>query len=133
MKIKILSIFISFLILNSTFIVLGKIMVNENSKNEFSVKINIDPYSVIYEGDIINSTITGNYNVKYWQINNQNKHTTFYDDDPVIYDPEPTPLDTEYVTLTVNAENEFGKASDSVKVMIKRIYLKFMIIKRLQG
>ncbi len=86
------------------------------------VKINIDPYTIIYEGDIINCTITGNPTIKYWSINNQSRHTTFHDNDPIIFDPEPTPLDTNYVNLTVYAENEYGDASDSVQVMIKRIY-----------
>jgi len=35
-----------------------------------TVKINIEPYSIIYEGDVINCTITGNPNVFYWKINN---------------------------------------------------------------
>ncbi|MCX6667947.1 MAG: DUF3604 domain-containing protein [Euryarchaeota archaeon] len=87
-----------------------------------TVKINIDPNTIIYEGDIINCTITGNPTFVYWSINNQSKHTTFYGDDPVIFDPEPTPLDTEYVTLTVYAENACGNASDSVRVIVKRIY-----------
>jgi hypothetical protein len=86
------------------------------------VKINIDPYSIIYEGDIIDCEITGIPNIKYWTINNQSKHTTFYENNPVIFDPEPTPLDQDYVTLTVYVENDAGNASDSVQVIIKRIY-----------
>jgi len=54
---------------------------------------------VIYEGDIIDCNITGNPDVKYWQINHGNKHTTFYGDNPVIFDPEPTPLNVDYVNL----------------------------------
>jgi len=46
-----------------------------------TVKINIDPYSTIYEGDIINCLITGEPFFKYWSINNQSKHKTFYGDD----------------------------------------------------
>jgi hypothetical protein len=87
-----------------------------------TVKINIDSNSIIYEGDIINCSITGDPISKYWSINNQSKHTTFYGDDPIIFDPEPTPLGTDYVTLTVYAENAYGNASDSVQVIVKRIY-----------
>jgi len=87
-----------------------------------TVKINIDPNTIIYEGDIINCTITGDPIYKYWSINNQSKHTTFYGGNPVIYDPEQTPLDTNFVNLTVYTENEFGNASDTVKISIKRIY-----------
>ena len=86
------------------------------------VKINIDPYTIVYEGDILNCTITGNPTLKYWFINNQSSHTTFYENDPVIFDPEPTPLDDKYVNLTVYAENAVGSDSDTVKIMIKRIY-----------
>ena len=86
------------------------------------VKINIDPYTTIYEGDIINCTITGSPTIKYWSINNQSKRTTFQNNDPIIFDPEPTPLDTDYVDLTIFAENEHGGNSDTVRVMIKRIY-----------
>jgi hypothetical protein len=92
------------------------------NSNPPTVIINIDPYSVIYEGDIIDCDITGDPTVLYWTINNQSRHTTFYDDDPIVFDPEPTPLDTNYVNLTVYVENEAGKASDAVLVMIKRIY-----------
>lgn len=87
-----------------------------------TVKINIDPYTIIYEGDIIDCNITGNPTVKYWSINSQSLHTTFYDDNPVIFDPEPTPLEDTYVDLTVYVENEAGNSSDTVPVMIKRIY-----------
>jgi len=87
-----------------------------------TVKINITPNSIIYEGDIIDCDITGNPTVKYWLINNQSKHTTFYEGDPIIFDPEPTPLEDTYVNLTVYAENNVANASDTVKVMIKRIY-----------
>ena len=86
------------------------------------VKINIDPYTIIYEGDIINCTITGSPTLKYWSINNQSSHTTFHYNDPIILDPEPTPLDTNYVNLSVYAENEFGSNTDSIQVIIKRIY-----------
>ena len=87
-----------------------------------TVTINIDPYTVIYEGDIIDCDITGNPTVLYWTINKQSPHTTFYGDDPIIFDPEPTPLGDTYVDLTVYAENNVGADSDTVRVMIKRIY-----------
>ena len=87
-----------------------------------TVKINIHPHTIIYEGDIIDCTITGNPTIKYWAINNQKKHTTFYDNNPIIFDPEPTPLNTNYVKLTVYVENSVGNASDTVWVIIKRIY-----------
>ena len=87
-----------------------------------TVIINIEPDSVIFEGDVINCTITGNPTIKYWAINNQKQHTTFYNNNPVIFDPEPTPLDSDNVTLTVYVENEFGSNSDSVVVNIKRLY-----------
>ena len=87
-----------------------------------SVKINIDSNTTIYEGDIINCSITGDPIFKYWSINNQSQHITFYGDDPIIFDPEPTPPDKDYVTLTIYTENEFGNASDSVQVVVKRIY-----------
>ena len=122
MKIKIVSILVILVILNSTFIVIGKIKTNEDKGNVPSVKINIDPYTIVYEGDIIDCSITGNPTLKYWFINNQSSHTTFYENDPVIFDPEPTPLDTNYVNLTVYAENAAGSDSETVKIMIKRIY-----------
>ena len=86
------------------------------------VKININPCTIVYEGDIIECNITGNPLIKYWFINNQSFHTTFYGDNPIIFDPEPTPLDTNYVNLTVYVENNYGNASDTIQVIIKRIY-----------
>lgn len=87
-----------------------------------TVKINLNEETTIYEGDIINCTITGETTNKYWYIDNQSKHTTFYGNDPIIFDPEPTPLDANFVNLTVYAENEYGNASDTVQVIVKRIY-----------
>ena len=86
------------------------------------VKINIEPHTIIYEGDIIDCDITGEPTILYWMINNQSHHKTFYKEKPIIFDPEPTPLGTDYVNLTVYAENEAGKASDTIGVIIKRIY-----------
>ena len=87
-----------------------------------AVKINIDPDSIICEGDIIDCNITGNPTVKYWQINNQSIHTTFHRDDPIIFDPEPTPLNEEYVNLTVYAEDDTGNAYDTVRIQVKRLF-----------
>lgn len=118
---KIISIFILLTIAITPLISCFSVVSSANS-NPPTVAINIDPYTVIYEGDIIDCDITGNPTVLYWTVNNQSHHTTFYDDDPIVFDPEPTPLDTNYVNLTVYVENEAGKASDTVLVMIKRIY-----------
>ncbi len=87
-----------------------------------AVKINIEPYTTIYEGDIIDCNITGIESVKYWTINNLTKHYTFHNDNPVIFDPEPTPLEDNYVDFTVYVQNQFGNSSDTVKLKIKRIY-----------
>ena len=98
-------------------------MVSNSGKYFLEVKINIDPYSIIYEGDIIDCDVSAaSPYYLYWSINNQSHHTTFYYEDPVIFDPEPTPLDTNYVNLTVHVESDLQHASDTVKVMIKRIY-----------
>jgi len=95
---------------------------NSFNTNPPNVKINLDSNAVIYEGDIINCTISGSITSKYWTINNKSHHTTFYNDNPIIFDPEPTPLDSNYVDLTVHVESSAGSNSDTVKVMIKRIY-----------
>ncbi|MEF8848214.1 MAG: DUF3604 domain-containing protein [Candidatus Thermoplasmatota archaeon] len=87
-----------------------------------NVKINIKPYSTIYEGDIINCTIEGKVSNKYWLIDNQSKHTKFQNNSPLIYDPEPTPLNKTYVNLTIYAENQHGYDSDTIPVKIKRIF-----------
>jgi len=87
-----------------------------------TVELKIEPHSLIYEGDIIDCEITGYPIVKYWSINNQTQHKTFYENKPVIFDPEPTPLDKDYVDLTVHVENSKGYDSDTVQIKIKRIY-----------
>jgi len=117
---KIIIIFSIFLLI-STIIptTIGRPQITSKS---ITVKINIEAYSIIYEGDIINCTITGNPTIKYWFINNQSKHTTFYYNNPIIFDPEPTPLNTNYVKLTVYVENCEGNASDTIWVIVKRIY-----------
>ena len=92
------------------------------SSESLSVKINIDPFTTVYEGDVINCSIIGSPQVKYWKINDGEPHMLFYGDDPVIFDPEPTPLNDEYVNLTVYIENEVGNASDSVMIKLKRLF-----------
>ncbi len=88
-----------------------------------SVTINITPYTTVYEGDIIDCTITGDATDKYWQINDNSKHTIFYDDDdPIIFDPEPTPLESTFVNLTVYVENEIGNDSDTIPIELKRLF-----------
>jgi len=122
MKIKIILTMLTLLLLSNTLTTLCAPKDVKNNEGLPSVTININPYETIYEGDIINCTITGDPTFVYWSINNQSKHTTFYDDDPVIFDPEPTPIDTDYVTLTVYAKNSYGNASDSVQLIVKRIF-----------
>lgn len=121
LKSKIYSIFFILLFLNSSFLVFGSINIKEDNP-ALSIKVNIEPYSVIYEGDIINCTITGHITNKYWLINNESLHTSFYNDNPVIFDPEPTPLNTNYVNLTVYIENKYSNASETVPIILKRIY-----------
>ncbi len=90
--------------------------------NPPTVKINIEPYTEIFEGDIIDCEITGDSTILHWQINDEGFHSTFFGDDPVIFNPEPTPLDDKFVNLTVYAENENGSDSDTVKVKLFRIF-----------
>ena len=87
-----------------------------------SVTINLAPYTTVYEGDIVDCTITEEVTGKYWWINDNSKHTIFYNDDPVIFDPEPTPLESTYVNLTVYAENEIGNDSDTIPIELKRLF-----------
>ena len=87
-----------------------------------SVTINLAPYTTVYEGDIVDCTITGEITYKYWQINDGSEHTIFYDDDPLIFDPEPTPLDSAFVDLTVYAENDYGNDSDTIQIELKRLF-----------
>ncbi|HDN95530.1 MAG TPA: DUF3604 domain-containing protein [Thermoplasmatales archaeon] len=92
-----------------------------NSSNPPYVKINVEPYSTLYEGEIIDCNIS-NANNFFWKIESGNKHATFYGDDILLFDPEPMPLGKEYVNLTLYAENANGIAYDSIPVKIKRIY-----------
>ncbi|UCD13763.1 MAG: DUF3604 domain-containing protein, partial [Thermoplasmatales archaeon] len=86
------------------------------------VEIKINPYSTVYEGDIIDCNITGGPTIKYWLINGGNEHTIFYGDDPLIFDPEPTPPEDTFVNLTVYAENEYGNDSDTVEIRLKSVF-----------
>lgn len=87
-----------------------------------TITFNIEQKSTVYEGDIINCTITGNPTVTWWTINNQSPHYTFYNGNPVIFDPEPTPLNATYVNFTVHAENLFESSSATIQLAIKRLY-----------
>jgi hypothetical protein len=87
-----------------------------------SVQLNIQPYSLLYEGDLVNCTAIGTPTERYWQINSQSHHTLFYGNDPVLFDPEPTPLNDTYVTLTVTFVNGTQTASDSVPIKLARLY-----------
>lgn len=120
-EIKTLSI-LMLLLIGNNIVISAELETNDDIETYLTVKINIDPYTAIYEGDIINCTITGEPVLKYWQIDAGDLHTTFYNNDPIIFDPEPTPSDRDYVNLTVYVENDAGNASDTVKVIIKRIY-----------
>jgi hypothetical protein len=123
----------SFLLLNSSFFAISLFnspgIFSSSGNSDFiisssspTVEINLEPNSLVFEGDIINCTITGSPTVKYWTINGQKIHTTFYEDNPVLFDPEATPLDDTHVNLTVYVENSDGTDSDTVRVILKRIY-----------
>jgi len=86
------------------------------------VKINTPDHTSIYEGDIINCTIKGDPINTYWTIENNSNHYSFYQDNPVIFDPEPTPLQQQYVKLSVYAEYSNGTASDSIQLKLHRLY-----------
>jgi hypothetical protein len=98
------------------------IITSGGNRNPPTIVINIAPYEVIYEGDVIDCEIIGDSSVKYWKLNNQSRHTTFFGDDPIIFDPEPTPLDEIYVNLTVYAENEYGTGSYTIPIIVKKIF-----------
>jgi hypothetical protein len=97
-------------------------LVNNYENDLLSVKINLSPMSTLYEGDIVKCNITGEPDLFYWTINNQSNHKTFFDHDPVLFDPEQTPINTDYVTLSVHAKKNDIHVVDSVKVKIKRIF-----------
>ncbi len=87
-----------------------------------NIKINIKPKTVVYEGDIIDCVIENDVSKKYWTIDNKSKHYSFLNDDPVIFDPEPTPLKNKYVNFTVYAENKNGVSSKTVQIILKKIF-----------
>ncbi len=87
-----------------------------------NIIINIEPYGLVYEGDIIDCEISGDPTVLYWQIDGQSYHDAFLGDCPVIFDPEPTPLGKKFVNLTVYAENEHGNDSATVEIELKRLF-----------
>lgn len=93
----------------------------ENNQN-LSITINIQQDTIIYEGDIIPCEITGSPTRKYWKINDGKNHTTFFGNNIVVFDPEPTPLNEEYVNLTVYVEDENNILHDTIRVKIKRIF-----------
>lgn len=103
----------------------NSVMFNVKAEQFFdapTVEINIEPYEEVYEGDVIDCDITGNPTIMYWQINDNSIHTTFHGDNPVIFDPEPTPIHDTFVNLTVYAENEFGNDYDIVQIKLFRIF-----------
>ncbi|HDM66831.1 MAG TPA: DUF3604 domain-containing protein [Thermoplasmatales archaeon] len=102
--------------------ILSQFPLTESTQIPPYVKINIPDGTIVYEGDIINCTITGNPVEIYWIIDNQTPHYLFYNNNPVIYNPEPTPLNATYVNLTVYARNNHGSSSDTVRIILKRIY-----------
>lgn len=87
-----------------------------------SVRLNIQPYSLLYEGDLVNCSVTGTPIDHYWQINGQSHHTLFSGNDPVLFDPEPTPLNDTYVTLSVTVIDGTQRSSDSVPIQLRRLY-----------
>jgi len=87
-----------------------------------TVKINTPSMITLYEGDIVDCDITGAPNIIYWKINNKSTHTTFINDDPILFDPEPTPINEEYVTLSVHAIKNDIHIFDTVKIKIKKLF-----------
>ena len=86
------------------------------------VQIHIPNYTTIFEGSIINCTIKGTPERIFWSIDNKSEHTTFYKNNPVIYDPEPTPLEKKYCNLSVHAVYSNSTISDTVIIQLHRLY-----------
>lgn len=86
------------------------------------VIIKLEKYAELFEGDIVPCSITGSPKSVYWTIDNQSIHTYFYNTNPVLFDPEPTPLKKEYVNLSVFAEYQDHISFDSIPVKIHRLY-----------
>lgn len=88
-----------------------------------SVSINLNDYAEVFEGDIISCNITGNPIEKYWKINDNQWHTSFIGNNPVIFNPEPTPLGDEYVNLTVMIKDAYGNtATDTVSIKLYKLW-----------
>jgi hypothetical protein len=90
--------------------------------DSLSVTFHVTPGSTLFEGDRVNCSIAGNPTIKYWQINGQSHHTLFFGNDPVLFDPEPTPLNDTYVNLSVTIENGTRSASATVQIQLKRLF-----------
>lgn len=86
------------------------------------VNINLSDYSSVYEGCIIKCSIKGTPERIFWTINNQSEHETFYGNNPVLFDPEPTPADKQYCTLRVHAIYNDTSVSDAVIVKLHRLF-----------
>jgi len=95
-----------------------------------TVSINIEPNSIIYEGDLIDCDISGAESKWWWIDRNQNgirdpdegKHYTFQNDDPQIFRPESTPIGQDYVDLCVTASNNEGETTCSVTIKLYKIW-----------
>jgi len=95
-----------------------------------AVSINIEPNSIIYEGDLLDCDISGEED-KWWWIDrdqdgirdsDESKHYTFQDDDPQIFRPESTPVGKDYVDLCVTASNPVGETTSSVTIKLYKIW-----------
>ncbi len=102
---------------------LGEVPAGEgNVDGQPSVRLDVEPHAVVYEGDIVDCEVTGDPAELSWQIDDGGRHGTFAGDDPVLYDPEPTPLSASYVNLTVYAANSHGSDMDTVPVRLKQLF-----------
>jgi histidinol phosphatase-like PHP family hydrolase len=118
----IITIIFIILLLTSNSTSVSSIFINDDTSVIPTVKIRLNPYSVVYEGDIIECTITGNPDILYWTINDNKKHTEFVNDNPILFNPESTPLDDQYVNFTVFVENSMGSDSDTIPIILKKIF-----------
>ena len=123
---KIIIVVVSWLLIGSAMpsyiTTIDEIVSTSIDMHSLSVTIHILPCTLLYEGDVVNCTITGNPETKYWQINGQSQHTTFSGNNPVLFNPEPTPLNETYVTLIVTVENGSEIASDSVLIQLQHLF-----------
>ncbi|GAH21758.1 unnamed protein product, partial [marine sediment metagenome] len=62
-------------------------VISIENEDALNVQIKIQQNTTIYEGDIISCNITGDPTSIYWRINNQDIHQTFYNNNPIIFDP----------------------------------------------